>query len=214
MPVYCVTARHSPLPRKRLIIEAEGEDEAIELFLEENRDQAENRKKSGAKLVALVAQWESNDGHLTIDVEDAAPDAVVDLPRPDPVLEPKKAKVPPHIGRMGRRPSKPPEETETKQTRRRSKREADFEAQRDEQLLGRHREAVENERPLNTEPAFPLPGMEERMAERQPAEKKPRPARSRKKQSEGGPATGGVQVLGVTDDAPLPDGLDPIPDSE
>lgn len=191
MPVYCVTARHSPLPRKRLIIDAADEDEAVELFLVENRDQAANRKKSGAKLTALVAQWEAGNGAATIDVEYAAPDAPIDLPPPE-VLQ-QADKIPTHLGRLGRRPSKE-EEPVVEIKRRRSKKEADFERKRDDQLLRRH-EA--EEQPDNDRPAYPLPGMEERLAEQ--TEKKPARKRPRR------PDSGGVQVLGVPEDV-VPDG--------
>lgn len=203
MPVYCITARHSPLPRKRLIIEAEGEEEAVEMFLVENRDQAANRKKSGAKLSALVATWEAGDGAMTLDIEYAADDVIIDLPPPEERAR-KKAKIPPHLGRMGRRPDQP-EVAQEATRRRRTRREAAWEGDRDERLLGQHKQAQENERPLDVTPEYPVAGMEERMAEKKPRQR----TRKRPVATEGG-----VQVLGVPDDAGLPEGLDPLPDPE
>jgi hypothetical protein len=129
MPVYCITARHSPLPRKRLIIEADTPEEAVELFLEENRDAAKSRRKSGPVLSAHVARWESEGGRSTLDVEYAAPGCEIDLP-PAPPTAPV-AVAPPHHGRKGRWLDNGPVE-ERATSRRRSLREAAADRRRED----------------------------------------------------------------------------------
>lgn len=84
MPTFCVTARHSPLARRRLIVEASTDDLAVQAFLVANGRPATDRTPIVRRLgrAAAAPYCTTLDGLVTITVEPADPDCVADLPTP------------------------------------------------------------------------------------------------------------------------------------
>jgi hypothetical protein len=143
MGKFCITARHSPLPRKRLIVVAEDSEKALAMFLDENKNAAATRLTNGDVLLEKITNWEAAGGLLTVDVEDASADSPVDLPKPedDPRFKKEAQRLAlqgfgKQLGRMGRRPaSEGGDETGVatgQRAARRSAREAADEASRKE----------------------------------------------------------------------------------
>ncbi len=107
MPIFCVTSRHSPLVRKRLIVSAKNADEAVDLFLEENRQALRGLGDRGVIIKGFMDKWEQQGGVETLDVEEAAPGSLVDVPVRQTTPARPAAKQPPSVGRVGRRPGVP-----------------------------------------------------------------------------------------------------------
>lgn len=183
MPLYCITARHSPLPpqSKRLIVEAADEDAAVEMFLEENKLRAGTRKRIGPVLLAHIARWEAEGGVITVDVEYAAEGSVADLP--PRAATPIKRTTPLTAGRVGKRPGVEPEVAEAP-ARRLTQDERDFERERNK-LHG------------VPDPGDPVPA--EVAAEAVAEKKQPTVPRKGKRPAPRADGVGGIQVL---DDAP------------
>lgn len=78
MAKFRVTARHTPLPRKTLVVLAESAEQAVEAFLAANHLAIKTRKRSGPKLAELVGRWEAEGGQ-----EDLAVAEVDESVKPD-----------------------------------------------------------------------------------------------------------------------------------
>jgi hypothetical protein len=105
--LYVVTARHSPCRMKRLVVESRDVDDALEQFFAANLAHVQTLQSpvARAELTAALGRWKALDGLVTVDVQEAAPGAVADvptLPRPAP-----RSATPPHRGQVGRRPAMP-----------------------------------------------------------------------------------------------------------
>jgi hypothetical protein len=85
------------------MVEADSPDQAVNLFMEAQREACARRRINGDQLQARIAIWESEGGLASIDVEEPAPGSAVDWPEPDLPATPPRT-TPFTVGHVGKRP--------------------------------------------------------------------------------------------------------------